>query len=419
MKGGVGKTTTTTNLAVRFAENGHKTLIVDLDLQCNTTGIYVDSVAREENVNFPELEGEELDEERGAAVPPVDHGNRALWDFYANNGATGDAHVGPINNQDEEKSISRLLHDVNDTFGEHLEFLRTFEPLSWDLVVSEAHEGNLFIVKGSPSFQGTTLGDYDLEKSFATLEATSARADAVLQASIHVGSLRHALKTVARRMGIKFIIIDLSPSAGALSRFAFHSSDFILPPASAGLYSVQAVQRVLTDIFPKWAGQHRQINAAQMGWAATQRAENPASKKIQIMENFMVSAYPPKLFPFLVNKIGVRYPAPNTPTIVNGYAQLIADMRKEVQAAAKKNENGIRDLFVASPNDMVIPFLNHLFQTASVAGAIRRPEVAVTADLIPRRHKESQRATIISTVRRTIQRFDLLVAYILDVVAQQ
>ena len=115
----------------------------------------------------------------------------------------------------------------------------------------------------------------------------------------------------------------------------------------------------------------------------------------------------------------MRYPAPNTPTIVNGYAQLIADMRKEVQAAAKKNENGIRDLFVASPNDMVIPFLNHLFQTASVAGAIRRPEVAVTADLIPRRHKESQRATIISTVRRTIQRFDLLVAYILDVVAQQ
>lgn len=46
LKGGVGKTTTTFNLAANYAKDGMKILLIDLDMQANLTSFFDADIAR-------------------------------------------------------------------------------------------------------------------------------------------------------------------------------------------------------------------------------------------------------------------------------------------------------------------------------------------------------------------------------------
>lgn len=186
-KGGVSKTTTAFNLGWMLAEQGRKTLLVDADPQCNLTTLVLDYDSVEDTEEFYQ------------SHPRCDI-------------ASG---LQPI----MQGSLSGLNNG---------------NPI-------QTSNCNLFIYCGN-----LMLSEFETQISVAL--TTSQAIPAIRNIP---GSANELLRRTGNQYDFDYVIIDMSPSVGALNQCLLMSSDFFIVPTAPDFFCAQAV-RSLATVIPRW-----------------------------------------------------------------------------------------------------------------------------------------------------------------------
>lgn len=188
-KGGVSKTTTTFNLGWMLASKGKKVILVDADPQCNLTGMALGKI-------------EEEDEERIEAI---------------------------------YNTRSNIKTGLAPAFESQPRAIEAVECIS-----IEGQDG-LFLLPGHVSF-----AEYEVTLGLAQELSASIQALKNLP-----GSITDLLDKTAKKFDADYILIDMSPSLGAINQNLLMTSDFFIVPTTADFFSVMAIDS-LAMVLPKW-----------------------------------------------------------------------------------------------------------------------------------------------------------------------
>ncbi|ARV69148.1 AAA family ATPase [Salmonella enterica] len=211
-KGGVSKTTTTFNLGWSIASKGKKVLMVDLDSQCNLSGMV--------------LGFEKMDE--------------GLENFYE---SRENLTMGPIvdyliNGGQPETYLSQDKGKLTPTLNE-----------------------NLFLLPGHLS-----VSDLDSQIS------VSLKIAAGIPATRNIpGNLPKLLQIIAAHNEVDYILYDLSPNVGGLNEVMLMSSDYFIVPTAPDFFCWQAVSSLSTNIL-KWYREIRNFKEQNESHASAARS---------------------------------------------------------------------------------------------------------------------------------------------------
>ena len=260
-KGGVSKTTTTFNLGWMLAKKGKKVIIVDCDPQCNLTGMVL--------------------------------GFRKSAEFKEIYEAGG-------------------IRNIRDGLAPAFES----KPIPIEAVTCEPIKGqrNLFLLPGHIG-----LAEYEV-----TLGIAQELSGSLVTLQNLPGSLRHLFNLTADKYAADLLLIDMSPSLGAINQNLLMTSDFFIIPMAPDFFSVMAVDS-LASIVPKWAS-----------WA------NQA-KQIPTLKH---AAYPfPNISPRFLGTIIQRYRLREKKTPSKAFQEWIDEL-----------ETGIRDRLIPvfAKNDLLL-----------------------------------------------------------------
>jgi len=188
-KGGVSKTTTTFNLGWMLASKGKKVILVDTDPQCNLTGMAL---------------GEETEDDEARIA--------AIYNTRSNI-KTG---LAPA-----FESQPRAIEAV-------------------DCIPIEGRDG-LFLLPGHVGF-----AEYEVTLGIAQELSGSIQALKNLP-----GSITDLLEKTAKGFDADYILIDMSPSLGAINQNLLMTSDFFIVPTTADFFSLMAINS-LGKVLPRW-----------------------------------------------------------------------------------------------------------------------------------------------------------------------
>lgn len=203
-KGGVSKTTTTFNLAHAIADKfDQKVLLVDADPQCNLTELALSQTI------------EALDQEAA--------------DSNADNQLPGTTILDALR--------PRFIGDRSSVDVDTIEIL----PVS--------DNNKVFLLRG----------DIALSEAEDTLsQAHSMRTTNELHQKRNYVAVHDMLRRLGEKLEVSHVLLDVGPSAGALTRACFLASDAFLVPVFPDRFNYQAIGS-LSQIIGKWISEHRTV----------------------------------------------------------------------------------------------------------------------------------------------------------------
>lgn len=214
-KGGVSKTTTAFNIGWGLASAGKKVMLVDLDSQCNLTGMVLGYTTVSESLDS----------------------------FYSSR-----------YNLTMESIVDTLMNgsSVDDLIN------------STSAKLFECQNKNLFLLPGHLS-----VSMLDSQISVALKIASGVPLTRNLP-----GNLPKAINMIALKNEIDYIIYDLSPSVGGLNEISLMSSDFFIVPATPDFFCWQAINS-LSETITSWHAELEFFKASARSTTATNISNKP------------------------------------------------------------------------------------------------------------------------------------------------